>query len=51
MAAGQLEKTRKLLTPARSLLPDAWLTFGGTEFLLGAGGGGLEVESRKLSTA
>ena len=51
MAADQLEKTRKLLTPARSLHPDAWLIFSGTEFLSGVSGGGLEVESRKLSTA
>ena len=51
MAADRLEKTHELLTPARSLHPDAWLTFSGVEFLSGAGGGGLEVESRKLSAA
>ena len=34
-----------------SLHPNAWLAFGGAEFLSGAGDGGLEVESRKLSTA
>ena len=34
-----------------SLHPNAWPAFGGAEFLSGGGGGGLEVESRKLSTA
>ena len=51
MVADRMEKTRELLTPARSLHPDACLTFGGVEFLSGAGGGGLEVDSLRLSTA
>ena len=49
MAADQLEKTCELLTLARSLHTDVWLTFDGTEFVSGASGGGggaLEVESR-----
>ena len=44
-------RLRSPITLALSLHPDAWLAFGGAEFLSGAGGGELEVESRKLPTA
>ena len=51
MVADRLEKMHELLTPAFSLHLDAWLTFGGAKFLSGAGDGGQEVKSRKLSIA